>query len=263
MPAAAPVHDETAVTSRTPRRLYRAAVAGYLTLLLLVAGVIAIPIRNEAIRIALLAGPFLLWAAGLSLFWRQWPIRLVYLALAIGAGALALLPTRPIDFDRLRMVYVADLVSYHDTPYLWGGETHLGIDCSGLIRAGLFDAEFKEGLRTRNFTLLRKSASLWWNDCTAKALGEEFQGRTHVLFTAPNLNEADYSKLQPGDLAIVAGGSHILAYLGRMEWIEADPGDGMKVLTVHAPSKQGWFATDATLVRWRILEPPTSASETR
>ncbi|MBC8103331.1 MAG: C40 family peptidase [Cytophagales bacterium] len=247
---------------RPATRAHRIAVLLYAVLCVLVAGVALFPVRSGSLRLALISGLFGLWAGALFLFWDRIFVRVLCLAAAVAAGALALLPTLAIDTDSLRGKYVRSLQSYEGTRYVWGGETRLGMDCSGLVRAGLMEAETKEALRARNFVLLRKAASLWWNDASAKALSEEFQGRTRKLGVTRSLNEADYTLLKPGDLAVTAGGQHILAYTGDKTWIEADPGAG-KVVSVRVPSRDGWFVQEATLLRWRILEPTAQNAEPR
>lgn len=235
-------------------RAYRTAVKIYFVLCVLVVGLVVFPIRYTSLRMALVGGVFALWAGALALFWDRLFVRILCLLSALAAGVLVLLPTRSIDTDSLRMEYVRSLQSYQGSRYVWGGETRLGIDCSGLIRAGLIDAEAKEALRGQNLVLLRKAASLWWNDFSAEAVSEEYQGRTRKLGEAGSLNEVDYTLLQPGDLAVTYGGQHILAYTGDKTWIEADP-KAMKVVSVTAPSDDGWFVQPVTLLRWKILEP--------
>ena len=166
---------------RPTTKAHKTAVKIYLSLFAVVLGIALLPIRNGPLRMALIGGIFALWAGALFLFWDRLTVRILCLALAVGAGCLVLLPLRAIDANSLRTEYVRSMESYHGTNYLWGGETHLGIDCSGLIREGLIDAEAKEGIRTQNVVLLRKAASLWWNDASAKAMSEEYQGRTHKL----------------------------------------------------------------------------------
>ena len=255
-----------AATSRRRRRpatrAHKIAISVYLVLFAVVAVVSLIPIRTGFLRLMLVSGIFSLWAGALFLFWDRIVVRVICFSLALAAGTLVFLPMRTIDQDALRSEYLRSLQGYNGTPYLWGGETHLGIDCSGLVRVGLIDAEFKEAIRTRNFILLRKSASLWWNDCSAQALGEEFQGRTRHILDTRSLNTADYSQIQPGDMAIIFNGTHILVYRGEKTWIAADP-DVMKVVTTHVPDQQKSFITPARIMRWRIMEPTPASVEPR
>ncbi|MFN2599036.1 MAG: NlpC/P60 family protein, partial [Pyrinomonadaceae bacterium] len=50
----------------------------------------------------------------------------------------------------MRRAYIASLESYEGTRYVWGGENSRGIDCSGLVRRGLINADFHEGVVTAN-----------------------------------------------------------------------------------------------------------------
>ena len=158
--------------------------------------------------------------------------------------------------DRLRDQVVQHLRSFDGCEYYWGGEARGGIDCSGLIRRGMIDASLSEGFRTLDLGLVRHGLSLWWNDTSAEALGKEHAGLTKRLADAPNLHSLDHKNLLPGDIAVTAGGGHILAYIGHETWIEADPGEG-KVVTIHAPtSPNPWLKMKVWLLRWTILADP-------
>jgi hypothetical protein len=211
------------------------------------------PVRFQMLNLGLIVGFFLIWLGPLVLFWRVLPVRILCLLIAVAPTALLLLPDKKIDTAALRDEYARSLRSYDGTPYVWGGETRTGIDCSGLVRCGLMDAEFKEGIRTQNIALLRKGISLWWQDLSAKAMGEEYQGRTFKLREDQRLNDADYTPLLPGDIAVTDDGLHTLAYIGDKTWIEADPNAG-KVITVTVPSDNAWFSRRVNLLRWRVLE---------
>ena len=99
----------------------------------------------------------------------------------------------------------------------------MGIDCSGLVRSGLIKANYEQGILTFNPRLIREGFSLWWHDCSAKALGEEYRGRTWLLVSARSINEIDYATIMPGDIAVTEDGIHVLAFLRAKLWIEADP----------------------------------------
>jgi hypothetical protein len=212
------------------------------------------PVRDTLFRLALLGSGGAFWGGALLLFWKRLWVRIPLIALALIPVLLLLLPARPHDPTILRDTYISSLRGLHNTLYVWGGETRVGIDCSGLIRGGMREAELQEGLRTLNGELLRDAAFQWWDDSSASAIGEEHRGRTHLLQTVPSLNETDYNTLLPGDLAVTGGGVHILAYIGDRTWIQADPLP-MKVVYTTAPSKSGWFSQKAKILRWRVLEP--------
>jgi len=240
---------------RRPQPTLRALWA-LVGILLLVA--LLLPVRFGMMRLGMVTGALLFWAGGLYLFWKRPVLRVLFLAPAGLAALLAVAPGRPVDQAQLRSSYLEALQSYAGTPYVWGGETHLGIDCSGLIRSGMMEACLTEGVLTANADLIREAAAMWWFDSSAKALGEEYQGRTRYVFQGESLNELDYSKVMPGDVAVTSGGAHTLAYLGNKTWIESDPGP-MKVVAVKAPSKSGWFVQGVRVMRWSRLDESATA----
>jgi hypothetical protein len=226
----------------------------------LVALVVAIdqffPIRNGLTRLLLLCGLAALWLAAIVVFRQR---RAVWIALLAGAAVLLgflLLPGRAIDPSQLRAEYVRSLRPYQGAAYIWGGENRVGIDCSGLIRCGWIDANLRCGLCTANPEEIRQAIRIWWQDCSARELGEGYRDRTRTLLTTPALNRLDYGALLPGDVAVTHSGVHTLAYLGDRVWIEADPLAG-GVLTVRAPAAGNpWFEEPMRIVRWSELERP-------
>jgi len=176
------------------------------------------------------------------------------LSLGILIAGILVSPGRNADTQQLCNVYLRSLQTYEGTRYIWGGENTLGIDCSGLVRAGLIKANVEQGLLTLNPELVRFGLSLWWHDCSAKALGEEYRGLTRRITSSPSINLLGNSKTQPGDIAVTTSGVHVLAFLGNDEWIEADP-DLKKVVVVKAPSKENpWFDEPVQIMRWTELE---------
>ena len=115
------------------------------------------------------------------------------------------------------------------------------------------NAMFARGVRTLDGGLVRSAIDLWWNDCSAQALGEGYRSLTTHVADTRSLNELDHTLVTPGDLAVTQSGVHILAYLGDGHWIQADPGAG-KVITLPAPARNGWFQSPMKIVRWRALE---------
>ena len=208
------------------------------------------PINSLSIRAVLFA--CVIWHMGrMFSFWpsqQDFLCRLFLLTFLI-AGFL-ICPGRNYDRKQLRDAYVHALRSYEGTRYIWGGEDMLGIDCSGLVRAGLIKATFKEGLLTFNPRLARFAVSLWWHDASAEALGQEYRQQTKRLFATSSINELDQNKVVPGDIAVTTSGVHVLAYLGDGEWIEADPNLG-KVVIVQVPAeKNPWFQEPVKVLRW-------------
>ena len=177
-----------------------------------------------------------------------------FLILALLTVGFLSCPGRDFDRRQLRGAYIHALRSYEGTKYIWGGENWLGIDCSGLVRAGLMKASFQSGLRTLNPRLTRFALSLWWHDASAAALGQENRQLTKRLLARTNLNELDYRQLKPGDIAVTVSGVHVMAYLGDKQWIEADPDMG-KVVIVPVPERTNpWFQETFSILRWRELD---------
>lgn len=210
------------------------------------------PIRFTGVRVLLLLGLFVLWGGALFLFWNRNRVR--YGCFILGTMvSLLLLPGRAADPERMRQAYTQSLLAYQGTRYVWGGENHLGIDCSGLMRCGLVDANVQQGTLTANPDLLRNALALWWHDSSARALKDGHRNQTQFVLRAGSLNTLDHTKILPGDLAVTENGLHVLAYLGGRVWIEADPTLG-KVVAIRAPSPNGWFGKPVHIVRWRQMK---------
>ncbi len=238
-----------------PPRLLRLLWGLWFCMLALFVALVRYPVSTGLRRAACLVLLSLLWAGLLGLCWRLRIVRYGILALTgLIAGFLVWPAGGPLNAAELRAAYIEALRRYDGVPYVWGGENRRGIDCSGLIRRGLIDALVSSGLRTGNPGLVRSALALWWNDTTAKALGEGRDDLTVPLFEVPSINETESSHLQPGDLAVTRSGIHILAYLGEGQWIEADPQE-LQVLTCSVPSKVNWFQIPMRVVRWKILAP--------
>lgn len=194
-----------------------------------------------------------LWGGALMAFWRSKWSRRVLIALAATVGILLVLPGRTFDGAALRRQYVESLMAYESAPYVWGGETHQGIDCSGLVRCGMMDATARLGFQTLNPDLLRTGVAVWWFDISAAGLEQGYGGRLHPTLTALSLNEIDLSQVLPGDVAVSVGGAHTLAYVGDGAWIAADP-LLKRVVRITAPSDNVWFKVPVQVMRWRVLD---------
>lgn len=217
------------------------------------AALLLYPISNFATRVATL---FAFAGLYLGLVYFCWNKRVIRFGALIGGGLLGLfllLPPKGVQTTSLRQRYIDALGTYTGTRYVWGGENRMGIDCSGLARSGLIVAEYKEGISALNPGLIREGISLWWNDCSARALGEEYQQRTRRLFSSPSINELDHSRILLGDFAVTANGVHVLAYVGENTWIEADPGE-KRVIKLQSPSQNPWFNEPVNIMRWAILD---------
>lgn len=212
------------------------------------------PEANRTARLNALGLVLGLLATCVVFVWPHKRMRMICFAML---GSLALLLVFPWSVrtspEVLRACYVERLRTYEGCLYYWGGESRRGIDCSGLIRRGMIDACFYSGVVHADPGLIRRGLSLWWNDMSAKALGEEHQGLTKRLFDSADLKTVEHSQFQPGDIAVTDDGVHVMAYLGEEFWIEADPGK-LKVITVHAPSTtNGWFLHPVRILRWSLL----------
>jgi cell wall-associated NlpC family hydrolase len=177
----------------------------------------------------------------------------VLLALGLAAITFACLPGRSIDSTRLRETYVRSLTQYMGSPYVWGGESRFGMDCSGLVRRGLIDANVRLAAVTLNPAYLRAALRLWWHDCSALALRDGYRGFTAPVLTAESIDAIPDASILPGDIAVTSNGVHVLAYLGQSEWIEADPGV-MEVIRVKTPSENVWFHVPIHVLRWTEME---------
>jgi NlpC/P60 family protein len=221
---------------------------------LLTVAVCLFPIKTGITREAEVVAIAGLWLWWLIATWRMKWVRWALFAMLFLPLWLAFAPAKAFDSAAVRENYLGSLKGYTGAKYVWGGENSLGIDCSGLIREGMVDANWHKGLATLNPGLLRESFFVWWHDCSAKELGEGYGGRTRALFKADAINNITDPQLQPGDIAVTEGGAHVLAYLGDRTWIEADPGP-MKVVQVRAgDSDNEWLRVPVTVLRWSALD---------
>ncbi len=214
------------------------------------------PVSNRLTRGAELVLGLLLWRGLLALAWKHRWWRFGLLTVTGLGAAFLMMPGRDLPpAEELRSEYVQALRTYEGVTYHWGGEAWNGIDCSGLVRCGLMKSFFLRGLRTADAGLMRRAISLWWNDTSARALGEGYANLTQPVGETPALNGFDHSQFLPGDLAVTANGVHIMAYLGGGEWLEADPA-AWRVIAVRVPATDvGWFSVPMRLVRWSVLAP--------
>lgn len=162
---------------------------------------------------------------------------------------------RPYNSEDLRVMYRSRLLSFNGIIYLFGGESHIGIDCSGLARAALYESMIFEGFRTGNPRLLGPEMwDFWLHDISAKAMGERAYGYTYKICEFKKLAGADTGQMKTGDLAVTESGLHVLIYLGGNEWIQAAPGE-MKVFksTAVPESKDIFFKTPVKIMRWKWL----------
>lgn len=196
-----------------------------------------------------------LYLTSLLLALRHTVWRSVLLGVLALAALFLCLPGRPYSCDALQRTAARCMVSYRGTRYVWGGESHFGIDCSGLVRRGMIEADLRQGLITANPRLVRQGIYLWWHDCSARQLGDGYRSFTRPLFNTPSINKTDQRRFVPSDLAVTGDGSHVMAYLGDGKWIEAHPDAGQVILVQVPSSDNPRFQIPVEIVRWRQVEP--------
>lgn len=235
----------------------KAAKRVWIWVCILTALICLYPVEYQITRIAFVVGWAATWTGALLLWWKRKPIRISLLLAGVLPAVAVCLPGRAVDPDVLAADYARGLRCFRGVRYVWGGESLLGIDCSGLVRKGLVWGQLCHGLRTVNGKPIRDAMGLWWHDSSALALRDGYRGWTTELFRETSVAGADHSKLKTGDLAVTADGIHVMAYLGSSTWIEADP-DAHRVIEVVTPTDNQWFKTPVVFVRWKWLRSPKS-----
>lgn len=201
-----------------------------------------------------LIGGLALVCGVLLMVWRWRATRYAALGLVVTGMALFILPGRTFDSVSLRDRYVASLKSFEKVPYVWGGESAKGIDCSGLARRAWREALWSEGLATLNGALLRAALEQWLTDATARDLAHGIRGETvSVNPDDITLAKLDPAKVLPGDLAITTDGVHMLVALGGSDWIEADPGIHEVILLEACCDESHWLTAPVRIYRWALL----------
>jgi hypothetical protein len=211
------------------------------------------PIPFTYLKWASLLG-LLLLVSGISLGFKhgKW----FGLSVVLGLLIVTLWAAQPSRAPDLQSSFVTSLLAYRETPYVWGGENGRGIDCSGLIRRAMINALLAQGWKTHDPSLWREAAFIWWNDCSANEMKNGYSGRIQPIFETRSLNSLNESQLKTGDIAVLKSGVHVLAYVGKGTWIQADPNlanGGGKVIETSVPSRNGWFGQRVIMCRWEIL----------
>lgn len=221
--------------------------------LTLALGCALLPVHNRILQAGTITGAALAWVGLLRLAaGREWLGRILLVSPLLALPPF-LLPGKPINPEALRMDYVSRMRGFDGTRYVWGGESPLGIDCSGLPRRALRDALWSEGWHHANGTAFRAWLAQWWFDTSARAMSMGHRGQTRALGISGPLWELAKSPLLPGDLAVRGDGVHVVVYLGDHQWIEADPTIGKVHCWMSKPSDGAWYE-HMTLHRWVAME---------
>lgn len=190
------------------------------------------PIRNQLIRIGIIESILLQYAIITYFTWR---IKLLGKSLL---GVFILFVVFIISTAKLyapeEEKFVAALKRYEHVPYVWGGETKKGIDCSGLIRMALCDvylSEFKWGA----------AFQIFYFDVAAKDLGKKYKSILTYKRSYPSIKDIPISELKKGSI-VVASDIHTFAYIGENKWIQASPTDN-KVTIKDANEPDKYFST--------------------
>ena len=208
------------------------------------------PVNNTQFKLITLAFLGVAWVGMLFLFWKK---RGLVLLFPVVVTVPFFLPGRAIETAVLRRDYVERLGGFEGSTYSWGGESSVGIDCSGLMRRAYRDALLSYGIRRVNGVALRAWAEQWWFDASARALRDGYRGYTVPTKIEGKIREMDYGNLLLGDLAVTHGGAHILAYVGDDKWIQADPGISAVATLDGRTDKNVWFGIQVTIHRWCLL----------
>lgn len=228
---------------------HRFGRAAWLILFAAVVIVLLMPIGFTATRLFLLGSTPILWVGGLVMLRRRKKMFAAVLAAGLAVGVFLLLPGRDYDPDRLGEQYVQSFKHYGWARYVWGGESPLGIDCSGLLRRAFIDGNIRLGIVTLNPRPVRSALDLWLRDCSAKAIRDGYRGMTVRLFKSKGINKLDTDRIKPGDMAVTTDGIHCFAYLGGKSWIQADP-DAGRVTITQTPTNNRWLTGPVYIVRW-------------
>ncbi len=211
------------------------------------------PVHDGMLRFGLPAALGIAWLGLLAVSWRSGKARIAAMVLPALAILPLLLPGRPLNRERLRADYLREMRELGDTPYLWGGESARGIDCSGLPRRALREALRPQAL-AGNGLAARMWLEQWWFDTGASAMRDGYRSFTRPAGISGTMAGLETASLEPGDLAVTDDGRHVIAYLGEDNWIQADPGVGKVFTGGSGPGENPWCASQVSIHRWALLE---------
>ncbi len=211
------------------------------------------PVNRASLRIAGIVGICLVWVSLLIKCRRKSTPSVILLALPVVLTIYLVIPVRVSDHQALRSAYLEELEKLDGTRYVWGGESKLGVDCSGLPRLALRQAHCRRFFSTGNPGHARAWLNSWWFDSSADALANDYRGFTWPVDVEGTLQDIDPKTINPGDLAITENGVHLLVFLGDGKWIQADPGPNKVLIQDPKVDSSGWFKMKSTIHRWREL----------
>ncbi len=220
-------------------------------------GVIAIllnPVNSKLLNLGFLACVTVLLVGLILLLWKKKPWRYAVFAIPVILFVPFILPGRDIQTEQLNSDYLRRVAAFEGTRYHWGGESSRGIDCSGLPRRAMRDAMLAQSFLTLNGRGFRGWLKQWWYDASAKALSESYRDYTVPLHVTGTIREMDYEGLVPGDMAVTTNGVHILVYLGKGQWAQADPVPGKVTILDGRTGDSGWFDQEVTTHRWSVFD---------
>ncbi len=213
------------------------------------------PVNNMILRVALLVAIISFWSGLLSLLWKITTARMFLAVFPLLIIFILSIPGGNIDQNKLKALYLKQIIKYKGTKYLRGGENSFGIDCSGLPRKALRDALLYYSITSISPKALRMFLEQWWFDASAKALRNGYRNYTMKLAPQGEIANMDCSKLTPGDLAVTPNGIHVLVYLGKSRWIQAAPETGCVKIFQVGRDISAWFNVSVSTCRWTILNP--------
>ena len=228
-------------------------IIAWVVLWIIVLIMLIFPVGIGIFRLGIILGFIFLWSSGIYLFWRTIYIRVLFLLIAIVVLIIIIIPGHKANSKQLQNEYVNSLLGYENVRYIWGGENKNGIDCSGLVREGFINANFRVGIKTLNPKLIKRAFYIWWYDSSADALGNSYRQMTTLVLKAKSMDELDYNNIMPGDIIVAEKGFHTFAYIGSNTWIEANPDKGKTVKISSVEKAREWQDIPIKLVRWSEL----------
>jgi len=215
---------------------------------LLVAGLMLnVIVPTNLIRLLVLVGGGLV-AVGAGMMVQRRPGQRFAVAVVAVAGVAVLLSPIRTNADTLDAAMVKELGDFVNTPYVWGGESVDGIDCSGLPRAARRRAALSLALRNADPGLLRVAASSWLFDRSAAAMLDG--NGTTLLARGSNIAALPPAARQPGTLIATADGTHMMVMGDDRHVVEADPAMGRVVVLDIEDRASPWTSRAVVALRF-------------